>query len=85
MHGTNVEIMDIIVVNLVVWLHRLSDPSWFRTVQQTHTNKDLITYAATQPLTTMMYLNLLTLNINNSGRTAPLSSKVAFYIFIQQI
>jgi len=29
--------------------------------------------------------NLLTLNVNYSGRTAPLTSKVAFYIFIQQI
>jgi len=27
----------------------------------------------------------LTPNVNNSGRTAPLTSKVAFYIFIQQI
>jgi len=24
-------------------------------------------------------------NVNNSGRTAPLTSKFAFYIFIQQI
>jgi len=30
-------------------------------------------------------LNLLTHNVNYSGRTAPLTSKVAFYIFIQQI
>jgi len=30
-------------------------------------------------------LNLLTPNVNYSGRTAPLNSKVAFYIFIQQI
>jgi len=29
-------------------------------------------------------LNLLTPNVNYSGRTAPLTSKVAFYIFIQQ-
>jgi len=27
----------------------------------------------------------LTPNVNYSGRTAPLNSKVAFYIFIQQI
>jgi len=27
----------------------------------------------------------LTPNVNYSGRTAPLTSKVAFYIFIQQI
>jgi len=32
-----------------------------------------------------VYLNLLTPNVNYSGRTAPLTSKVAFYIFIQQI
>jgi len=30
-------------------------------------------------------INLLTPNINYSGRTASLTSKVAFYIFIQQI
>jgi len=30
-------------------------------------------------------VNLLTPNVNYSGRTAPLTSKVAFYIFIQQI
>ena len=29
--------------------------------------------------------NLLTPNVNYSGRTAPLTSKIAFYIFIQQI
>jgi len=33
----------------------------------------------------LMILNLLTPNVNYSGRTAPLTSKVAFYIFIQQI
>jgi len=30
-------------------------------------------------------INLLTPNVNYSGRTATLTSKVAFYIFIQQI
>jgi len=30
-------------------------------------------------------INLLTPNVNYSGRTAPLTSKVAFYIFFQQI
>ena len=30
-------------------------------------------------------VNPLTHNVNYSGRTAPLTSKVAFYIFIQQI
>jgi len=29
-------------------------------------------------------INLQTPNVNYSGRTAPLTSKVAFYIFIQQ-
>jgi len=33
----------------------------------------------------MGVLNLLKPNVNYSGRTAPLTSKVAFYIFIQQI
>jgi len=31
------------------------------------------------------YFNLLTPNVNYSGRTALLTSKVSFYIFIQQI
>ena len=31
------------------------------------------------------FVNLLTPSVNYSGRTAPLTSKVAFYIFIQQI
>jgi len=30
-------------------------------------------------------INLLKPNVNYSGRTAPLTSKVAFYIFVQQI
>ena len=30
-------------------------------------------------------INLLRPNVNYSGRTATLTSKVAFYIFIQQI
>jgi len=34
---------------------------------------------------TTYIVNLLTPNVNYSGRTAPLTSKVAFYIFIQQI
>jgi len=33
----------------------------------------------------LLVLNLLTPNVNYSGRTAPLTSKVAFYIFMQQI
>jgi len=31
------------------------------------------------------YINLLMPNVNYSGCTTPLTSKVAFYIFIQQI
>jgi len=36
---------------------------------------------------TVLYsvFNLLTPNVNYIGRTAPLTSKVAFYVFIQQI
>jgi len=33
---------------------------------------------------TAIYTNLLTPNVNYSGRTAPLTSKVAFYIFIKR-
>ena len=31
------------------------------------------------------FTNVLTPNVNYSGRTAPIASTVAFYIFIQQI
>ena len=34
---------------------------------------------------TVTYINLLAPNVNYSGRTARLTSKIAFYIFIQQI
>ena len=37
------------------------------------------------PPTSSAEFNLLTPNVNYSGRTAPLTSKVVFYIFIQQI
>ena len=36
-------------------------------------------------ITGIIIINLLTPNVNYSGRTAPLTSEVAFYIFIQQI
>jgi len=39
--------------------------------------------ALCQPVRT--HVNLLTSNVNYSGRSAPLTSKVALYIFIQQI
>jgi len=41
--------------------------------------------AANRVVRLHVVLNLLTPNVNYSGRTAPLTSKVAFYIFIQQI
>jgi len=47
-----------------------------------------VTPSGTEPVTfwfVSQHLNLLTPNVNYSGRTAPLTSKVAFYIFIQQI
>jgi len=37
------------------------------------------------PFILSLHINLLTPNVNYSGRTAPLTSKFAFYIFIQQI
>jgi len=33
----------------------------------------------------MLYINILKPKVNYSGRTAPLTSKGSFYIFIQQI
>jgi len=41
--------------------------------------------ARSQSLYEYFSINLLTLNVNYSGHTALLTSKVAFYIFIQQI
>ena len=38
-----------------------------------------------EPSGPLQAFNLLTPNVNYSGRTATLTSKVAFYIFIQQI
>jgi len=34
---------------------------------------------------TSIYINHLKPNVNYNGRTAPITSKVAFYVFIQQI
>jgi len=48
----------------------------------------MITLEAYSPACYSSYnvkINLLTPNVNYSGRTAPLTSKVAFYIFIQKI
>jgi len=44
----------------------------------------VVSSAATYSLQSS-FINLLTPNVNYNGRTAPLTSKVAFYIFIQQI
>jgi len=43
------------------------------------------TVARTPAVNCTKRFNVLTPNVNYSGRTAPLTSKVAFYIFIQQI
>jgi len=48
----------------------------------------LVSFIYTLPyinLATGSIVNLLTPNVNYNGRTAPLTSKVSFYIFIQQI
>jgi len=37
------------------------------------------------PIDSIIIINLLTPNVNYSGRTASLTSTVSFYIFIQQI
>jgi len=39
----------------------------------------------TKPKKYLHYINLLTPNVTYSGRTVPLTSEVAFYIFFQQI
>ena len=52
-------------------------------------NRNKIQYNTIQNMCSWLYIliNLLTPNVNYSGRTAPLTSEVAFYIhlFIQQI
>ena len=44
----------------------------------------LHSFYVTKPSYSLAF-NLLTPNVNYSGRTAPLTSKVSFYIFIQQV
>jgi len=48
---------------------------------------DILTKKSTQSEHRVEFfnINLLTPNVNYSGRTAPLTSEVSFYIFIQQI
>jgi len=53
--------------------------------QQSHVIYTQDGLTAEQSIVTEYQLNLLTPNVNYSGRTAPLTSKVALYIFIQQI
>ena len=48
-------------------------------------DKDVLSFCYLQLFNQSSIINLLTPNVNYSGRTAPLTSKVAFYIFIQQI
>jgi len=45
----------------------------------------MIKYVFLSLISYLYVINLLTPNVNYSGRTAPLTSKFAFYIFIQQI
>ena len=55
-----------------------------RTVPAWYGNQVEVSYIMAQnPYTNI--INLPTPNVSYSGRTAPLTSKVAFYIFIQQI
>ena len=49
------------------------------------TNRNIILQQSKYPYRNQGTLNFLTPNVNYSGRTAPLTSKVAFYILIQQI
>jgi len=44
----------------------------------------VISAAGMREILAVLKFNLLTPNVNYSGRTAPLTSKVSFYIFIQQ-
>ena len=53
---------------------RVSIP--FREILYSNSNKGKIA---------CQWINLYTPNVNYSWRTAPLTSKIAFYIFIQQI
>jgi len=55
--------------------------NWVELSGQLHASASLPSWEIVE----MSVINLLTPNVNYSGRTAPLTSKVAFYIFIQQI
>ena len=58
-----------------------SDRPWDRSVR----NMDFPYHTEAKILGFLITINLLTPNVNYSGRTAPLTYKIAFYIFIQQI
>jgi len=71
--------------------HSVQQPQNFWLYIHTNENKIKVIFRGDIISTSFVYsrtngmLNLLTSNVNYSGRTAPLTSKVAFYIFIQQI
>jgi len=52
--------------------------SWFKMFSHLRSQANLVPKLSN-------VINLLTPNVNYSGRTTPLTSKVAFFIFIQQI
>jgi len=81
--------MNFIVVlryYLFILLIPLNFPSVVRILRQFGTSHHTyILDDGRTPVCDLARINLLTPNVNYSGRTAPLTSKVAFYIFIQQI
>jgi len=74
-------------------IHRPSyqTTGWFHSVSCVQNFKCVLVFCVVPAVRSVrfhsffMVFNLLTPNVNYSSRTAPLTSKVAFYIFIQQI
>ena len=55
------------------------------TLAHSHSTRYTDTLRGFPALTSDQYINLYRPNVNYSWRTAPLTSKIAFYIFIKQI
>jgi len=83
------EALTMYKLGFILQFHKTTQP-WFHTTSQDGSNNLHFLWPRRHTHTfkwgvIVLAFNLLTPNVNYSGRTAPLTSKVAFYIFIQQI
>ena len=67
------------------WLEKQHVALWRGPCSTQRQDRELISGPNLATGAQLLFFNILTPNVNYSGRTASLTSKVAFYIFIQQI